>query len=93
MILVYDLRTLIKNCSIVQIMKISTQIVTVMIATALVGSVGATSLRQAYAPRTCGRSRYSSSGSPTLSKKGCKKTTYAVCVQRRRRDITTIKFI
>jgi len=34
-------------------MKIRIQILTVMVATALLGAVAATSLQQAYAPRTC----------------------------------------
>jgi hypothetical protein len=35
-------------------MKIRTQILTVMVATALLGAVAATSLQQVSAPRTCG---------------------------------------
>jgi len=34
-------------------MKIRTQILTVMVATALLGAVAATSLQQVYAPRQC----------------------------------------
>ena len=34
-------------------MKICTQILTVMVATALLGAVAATSLQQVYAPRQC----------------------------------------
>ena len=49
-----NLDNLIRDCSITLTMKIRTQVLTVMVATALLAAVAAISLQQVSAPRDCG---------------------------------------